>query len=121
MDDCILWNGAKTKGGYGNRRIDGKNVYAHRFAWEDVNGKIPDNMTIDHLCKNKLCVNVDHLEVVTNRENVLRMRNWSEDSCDKGHTNITTRPSGTRVCRTCFNEYRKDWRKKKKLLEEAGY
>ncbi|MDB2192085.1 HNH endonuclease signature motif containing protein [Mycobacteroides abscessus] len=45
---------------------------AHRASWIVANGPIPEGMTIDHLCRNKLCVNPSHMEVVTNQENILR-------------------------------------------------
>jgi len=78
---CLVWQGSIAKNGYG-RQADGKgNVgYAHRRAWEAVNGPIPAGLTIDHLCFNRACVNVAHMEVVTRAENTRRARRTT------GHT-----------------------------------
>ena len=70
---CTLWEGAVQSNGYGSvTNGRGGSMLAHRKAWEAAHGPIPAGMTIDHLCRQKLCVNVDHLEVVTLRENVQR-------------------------------------------------
>jgi hypothetical protein len=69
--DCRIWTGA-TERGYGRISIDGANLRAHRVAWEQVHGPIPDGSTIDHLCKVKPCVNVEHMELVTVGENSAR-------------------------------------------------
>lgn len=70
LPDCILWEGATTDKGYGQKRIEGKVVYVHRHAWEEVHGPIPKGMTIDHVkCRIKICMNPDHMEVVTRQEN----------------------------------------------------
>lgn len=66
---CIEWTGAKTSTGYGHMAIAGKHHKAHRYAWERVNGRIPAGIMVDHLCHNPVCVNVDHLRLVTNAEN----------------------------------------------------
>lgn len=71
--DCWLWIGATfTPKAYGQFRVGKRLVKAHRYAWEDLVGKIPPDMTIDHLCRVKLCVNPDHLEVVTASINSIR-------------------------------------------------
>ena len=66
---CLIWTGAKTSTGYGHLGKGGKNYKAHRYAWERANGPIPDGMFVDHMCHNALCVNVEHLRVVTNGQN----------------------------------------------------
>jgi hypothetical protein len=68
---CWNWIGAKSQG-YGVMRKEKKTVLAHRYNYEEKKGKIPKGMFIDHLCRNPTCVNPDHLEVVTPRENVRR-------------------------------------------------
>ena len=62
---CWLWV-ASTRNGYGafNLGLDGGNrsVLAHRFAWDDLRGPIPEGLVLDHLCGVRRCVNPDHLE-----------------------------------------------------------
>jgi hypothetical protein len=69
---CWNWTGALTKDGYGTVTVDGRTQYAHRVAYEMERGQIPAGLVMDHLCRNRRCVNPDHLEPVTNRTNVLR-------------------------------------------------
>lgn len=113
--DCVLWTGYIDSKGYGavwdsERR---KMVRAHRVAWEAVNGPIPSGLVIDHLCRNRACVNVAHLEVVTFKENVLRGVGPSANAarqthCIHGHpfdaANTLRGKSGRRHCRACNRE-----------------
>lgn len=87
---CWLWVGATTKG-YGVFRDDNdRNVLAYRYSYEQLRGPIPDGLTLDHLCRVPACVNPDHLEPVTIRENILRgtgptARNAEKTHCVHGH------------------------------------
>jgi len=67
---CLLWAASKIPSGYG--RFD--NQYAHRFAWEYVYGKIPPGLFILHKCDNPSCVNVSHLFLGTQKDNIEDMR-----------------------------------------------
>lgn len=73
---CIEWTGARDRYGYGkiNLAIDGRKrqTGAHRAAWLAEVGDIPDELMTDHLCRNRACVNVAHMELVTNSVNGLR-------------------------------------------------
>ena len=69
---CWPWRGALNWKGYGKFWIEGRTVGAHRFAWEYRHGPIADDLTIDHLCRNKACVNPDHMELVSRAENAAR-------------------------------------------------
>ena len=71
---CILGKGETTRLGYVRIEIKGKKILAHRIAYEAFYGEIPKNLEIDHLCHNKACVNVNHLEAVTHQVNSQRRR-----------------------------------------------
>jgi hypothetical protein len=70
---CRRWRGAATSRGYGLMRFSrSRLVRVHRFAYVAFVGPIPDGLELDHVCRNKLCCNPDHLEVVTHSENIRR-------------------------------------------------
>src|SRR3990167_3848484 len=115
---CINWDGAKTHAGYGQRKIGGKVKYVHRLAYEASCGAIPDGLQIDHLCRNPLCINPQHLDAVTCRENIIRgigrsALNARKTRCKNGHpfipSNIYSRPRGGRTCKICARNYRVQW------------
>src|SRR5690349_8586564 len=95
--DCIVWTGARwvnkkraNQVGYGMLSVDGVNRYVHRLVFEFAVGPIPQGFTIDHLCRNTLCVHPFHLEAVSNKENVLRgvghtAINATKTHCKRGH------------------------------------
>lgn len=64
MDGCIEWAKGCTTAGYGETFRDGKVVYAHRVAYEDEHGPIPESMTVHHRCENRRCINVAHMELL---------------------------------------------------------
>lgn len=82
---------------------------AHRAAWTLVYGPIPEGMTIDHMCKTKRCVNVEHLRMLSNFENARRTsgRDWPLGQCINGHPNSELRDpegGGKRYCAACRRE-----------------
>jgi len=78
--DCIVWTGAKTKLQYGMIRINGKWKRAHRVMYEMVHGKIKDNLVVMHSCDNPSCININHLSVGTQNDNM-------QDMHQKGRAN----------------------------------
>lgn len=67
---CWNWTGAALPLGYGQIKIGGRSLRAHRVSWEMANGPIPDGMVIDHRCANPSCVNPGHLRAVTQAQNM---------------------------------------------------
>lgn len=108
--DCWLWTAARSGDGYGHLKVDGRNVKAHRLAYELEVGPIPPGLDIDHLCRVPLCVNPAHMEPVSRRTNTLRgdgiqARNARKSHCVNGHpfdeANTYINPRGNRTCRRC--------------------
>ena len=106
---CWLWTGAITNKGYGTFSTV-RTLRAHRVAYELCVGAIPEGLTLDHLCRNRACVNSAHLEPVTNKQNVLRGEGITaalaaRDCCASGHPlsgeNVRIDASGHRRCRAC--------------------
>lgn len=77
---CLLWTGATNGTGYGVIKLSGRNVGAHRWVYEKWAGTIPDGMMVDHMCHNRACVFVDHLRVVTRKQNAENRRAADSDS-----------------------------------------
>lgn len=73
-DGCWQWLGAKTTLGYGYLQERGKNHFAHRVVYSHFKGSISKDLVLDHLCRNRLCVNPAHMECVTLPENSVRGR-----------------------------------------------
>ena len=129
--DGVCWEWDQTKlnetTGYGVFGADGRSTSAHRYAWEILVGEIPSGKQLDHLCRNRGCVNPDHMEPVTIEENVLRgygitAQNARKTHCVRGHefnesnTRYRTGANGKtwRKCRACAREDRAAWRAKKR-------
>ena len=108
-DGCWQWVGAIQGAGYGAFWTGPKCKLAHRIAYEHLVELIPDGLVIDHLCRNRACVNPAHMEVVTGRVNTLRgetlaARQVARTHCPRGHPysgdNLIIR-GGKRFCREC--------------------
>ena len=120
---CWKWTGKTSNGGYGLFFIAKPrkhNVQAHRWSYEYFRGAIPAGLDLDHLCRNRWCVNPEHTEPVTRRENLLRgetipARHAAKTHCPAGHPYNdanTYRYRGLRYCRICRDHHRENWRRK---------
>ncbi len=112
---CWVWTGSRRRDGYCNfttchGRGNRKTTMVHRASYEMFVGPIPSGLTLDHLCRNRACCNPEHLEPVTQRENILRgegvaAANARKTHCPKGHPydeeNTRWSSAGKRSCRCC--------------------
>ena len=106
LGPCRLWTSAiRKRSGYGAFTFERRSVPAHRMAWFLVHGEWPTDQ-LNHLCRVRHCVNVDHLEDVTCRANLLDSPltlaaiNVARTACPKGHPKVDVR--GARICTICM-------------------
>ena len=146
---CWQWQGAVSSH-YGtikaSQTLDGgrRTLLVHRLSYEIHKGPIPEGLQIDHLCHNKLCINVEHLEAVTSQVNCMRKLNKDNQyvnraHCSQGHEyswdNTSYTKSGSRVCLSCqrarqtgyrnnnrkaYNDYIREWRRKKRESQQIS-
>ena len=126
-DGCWNWT-ACTHQGYGRFNHNGSAVLAHRLSYELLVGPVPTGLTLDHLCRNRKCVNPAHLEPVTRGENVLRgeslqAQNARKTHCPRGHLlsgeNMSLKGSYRR-CLSCHREEERLRRLRNKSLAQAS-
>jgi len=107
---CLEWTGCCTRDGYGRVAFQGKVVRVHRLIYEAYCGPISEGKEIDHLCRNRVCANPEHLEAVDRKTNSLRgvsfsAKNAAKTHCPLGHplsgSNLYRYPTGGRACRAC--------------------
>jgi len=108
---CWEWQARISEGGYGQfSLVTDRPVPAHRWAYEHIVGEIPNGLQLDHLCRNRACVNPWHLEPVRAAVNTLRGEgqaavNSRKSECLRGHPfdslNTYVTPNGRRQCRAC--------------------
>lgn len=112
---CLDYIGADNGNGYGQFRYNGANGYAHRYAWERVNGPIEDGLTVDHLCRNRRCCNVEHLELVSGLENYIRACAVRTE-CPNGHPYPPGAEPGKRACPICKkDQMRRGWARRARI------
>lgn len=123
--ECWQWLAYIHPGGYGRFRVGRRVVQAHRWAYECLVGPIPGGLEIDHLCRNRACVNQDHLEPVTHEENVRRgelyLVSGAKTHCPQRHEytpeNTYVRPNGKRQCLPCKRAQLLAWRARRHTEE----
>ena len=113
--DCWEWTASLDDGGYGRfwlgapeRRV----TKAHKAVWERENGPVPDDLELDHLCHNRKCVRLDHLEPVTHKINVMRGRT-PQRFCVNGHDTYAVGRAG-RHCRECTRVWARQYRRRQR-------
>lgn len=129
---CWNWYASKDKDGYGIFGVNSHLVLlAHRVSYELSKGRIPNGLEPDHICRNSSCVNPNHLEAVTHKENMLRGNGWAgrnirKTHCPKGHPLIEGNlvvhrlKDGHRECRVCHSERTKRWIKTHRMKIKKG-
>lgn len=125
---CWLWTAAVDGCGYG-LLFAGRPRRAHRISWYLRHKRWPvEGKELDHLCRNRWCVNPDHLEEVTHQENVRRGRvgqfNKNKTHCAQGHefneANTYVTKSGYRSCRRCSRAWHRAWKQRKRAQRVAS-
>lgn len=122
---CIPWPGRLNSYGYGIIYYNYSDRPAHRFLYQLAFGKLPKGTHVDHLCRNRSCINLSHLEPVTIRENILRgvgvaAVNARKTKCKRGHplSGYNLIPNGCgRGCRECKLIWTREARSRKKAKQ----
>lgn len=126
FDDCWVWQGSFVRG-YGKLMYEKERWLAHRLIKTLAIGKqIPSNMVCDHLCRNKACVNPDHIRIVTQKENIhaegslaVAKKRSELKCCSKCGGNYTVykpkwlKGKSVRRCQPCDSKYKREWERKK--------
>jgi len=122
VTNCIYPNSKSRSDGYAFMYYPPKRkaIKAHRAAWMLANGPVPEGMVLDHICRDRACINLEHLRVVTQQENIMAgLHNIDNRShCNQGHPfikeNIMVRKNGKRECAECNRERaRRNWANRK--------
>lgn len=114
---CMEANGALDTWGYGRVKIAQKSYGAHRIAYMLFNGPIKGNLQVDHICRNRACINPKHLRLVTQKENLLAgegfaAKNKAKTLCKRGHK-LPDSNGTRRICKACRCIHQKQYTEKK--------
>ena len=127
-DHCWIWIAGRGSGGYGRFYTNGQTVPAHRWAYESLRGTVPNGLILDHLCRNRQCVNPEHMEPVTNKQNVLRgagitAQEAERTHCPAGHVYDLLNThfyQGRRYCKRCRNEWNRQYSQRPEVKSRAA-
>jgi hypothetical protein len=129
LGPCWVWTATRNPYGYGQFYLSGGPlVVAHRWAWEQVNGPVPDGLVLDHLCRHPACVHPEHLEAVTEAVNIqrglagdLKPPLLQREKCANGHELTPEnrflrkdRPRKQYLCRKCSAERQRRYAERKR-------
>jgi len=118
---CWFWLGPLSRDGYGHLNVDGRAIGAHRASYMAFTGPIPEGMVIDHLCRNRACVNPEHLEAVPHEVNVQRGASSNPHThCNKGHEFTPENTRVVQVCITCDHDARERRARRKRAARLAA-
>ena len=124
MGDCVIWTGCTIPQGYGQIYLPtntGRMQLVHRVMYKLHYGSLDDTLQLDHICRNRICVNPGHLEPVSQSVNMKRAYRDNPRPkpiyCRKGHEytdSSTIHNHGTRQCRICYNKWQREYRHAKR-------
>ncbi|HEX8837705.1 MAG TPA: HNH endonuclease signature motif containing protein [Candidatus Acidoferrum sp.] len=121
LTGCHIWLGGVSTGGYAKIKVFGRTRKAATVAYELTKGPVPTGLVIDHKCHHPNCINPDHLEAVTQSENLRRRRAFSRykgNTCKRGHSLPPLEERNKNgSCPICYAEYQAEWKSNNKQYE----